>query len=41
MSCFSFYLFPHTKTQKRRAEKVLPRVEGWHQWERGSVGARV
>jgi hypothetical protein len=32
MSCFSFSLFSSTKLDKR-AEQVLPREEGWHQWE--------
>jgi hypothetical protein len=30
MSCSSFYLFSY-----RRVEQVLPRGEGWHQWEEG------
>jgi hypothetical protein len=41
MSCFSFYLFLlffPTKSENKRAEEVLPRGEGWSQWEEGGVG---
>jgi hypothetical protein len=27
----SFFLFSSTKSENRGTEKVLPRVEGWHQ----------
>jgi hypothetical protein len=32
MSCFSLNLFSCTKLENRRAEQVLHRREGWHQW---------
>jgi chloramphenicol O-acetyltransferase len=40
MSCFSFYLFSSTKSINRRTEQVLPRREGWHQWEGDVSGKR-
>jgi hypothetical protein len=38
--CFVFSLFSSTKLENRRLEQVLPRGEGWHQWEGGGVGER-
>jgi hypothetical protein len=35
MPCFSFSFFFSAKLGNRRVEQVLPRVEGWHQWEVG------
>jgi hypothetical protein len=40
MLCFSFYVFSPTKLGKRRAEQVLLRAEGWHQWEGGGDGEK-
>jgi hypothetical protein len=34
-SCFSFHLFSSAKLENKREEEILPREEGWHQWERG------
>jgi hypothetical protein len=36
--CFIFSLFFSYKIENRRVEQDLAREEGWHQWERGSVG---
>jgi hypothetical protein len=30
---FIFYLFSSTKLENRRVKQVLPRREGWRQWE--------
>jgi hypothetical protein len=32
---FIFSLFSSTKLENRREEQVLPRTEGWCQWEQG------
>jgi hypothetical protein len=40
MSCFSFYIFSTTKWVNRRVEQLLPRREGWDQWDWGGVGKR-
>jgi hypothetical protein len=31
--CFIYSLFSPTKLENRRVEQVLPKGEGWHQWE--------
>jgi hypothetical protein len=38
MSCLSFYLFSFSfyKIGEQESEQVLPRREGWHQWEWGN-----
>jgi hypothetical protein len=44
--CFIFSFFSSTKSENRRVEQVLPRVECWYQWEgegveeRGEYGAK-
>jgi hypothetical protein len=40
MSCFYFFLFSSAKLENRRAEQVLPKREGWHQWKGGDDGER-
>jgi hypothetical protein len=42
MSCFLFYLFSFFfyKIGNRRAKLVLPKGEGWHQWEERGIGKR-
>jgi hypothetical protein len=40
MSCFSSSLFSSEKSENRRTEQVLPRWEGWHQWEWGGIRER-
>jgi hypothetical protein len=37
VKCHDFrfiFFFSPTKSENRRAEHVLPRRKGWHQWER-------
>jgi hypothetical protein len=33
-----FYLFSFTKAENGMVEQVLPRREGWHQWEGEAMG---
>jgi hypothetical protein len=37
MSCFSFYILSFVFC-KKEAEQILPRREGWHQWEGEGAG---
>jgi hypothetical protein len=37
---FVLSLFSSTKSENRRAEKVLPSGEGWLQWKRGGDAER-
>jgi hypothetical protein len=41
MSCSSFSLFSPKNLDTRKAEQVLPRGEGWHQWEGEVLEKRV
>jgi hypothetical protein len=35
-----FFLFSPIKSENGRAEQVLPRGDGWWQWDGGGVGER-
>jgi hypothetical protein len=38
--CFIFHLFSPIKSENRKAEQVLLKGEGLHQWEAGGVKER-